>query len=218
MALRTFQWLMCGAMTALGCARPTPPVPLADFRAEIADVVCGKYYGCCDDVELAPIRALIGDDEAACRMNAVVMGVERVEAGAQGYDPNVAGECIRRTASYTCAEMSALDTAGLLDLGCTSAFRGLVQVGEVCEVDADCADGHFCSFSGGAMRCRPQLADGASCTDSPNMCLNGSRCRGLETCEPLRPLGAPCADEFDCLSRRCAAGSCVPRPPVCDGQ
>ena len=209
---------MCGAMTvsALGCAQSAPPIPLSDFRTEMADALCGKLYECCDAVELRGIMAILGDGEAACRMNAAAMGVERVAVGAQAYDPNVAGECIRRTSAYRCAELSSMSAAGALDLGCTTAFRGLVRVGEVCEVSADCAAGHICYFSDGALRCQPLLADGASCTD-PNLCLNNSRCH-LETCEPMRPLGAACADEFDCLSLHCAEGRCILGPAVCDGR
>lgn len=219
MALRTFQWLVAGAMTmaATGCPATSPSVPLADFHREHGEAVCAQLYGCCNPTELGPIMALFGEDEAACRRTFAATSTARVEAGAQTYDAAEGARCIDQLNAYTCETFSQAFANRTLDLSCDSAFRGLLPTGTTCVEEGDCVAESFCEGVGGSTICAPRIADGEGCVGGGMAgCRVGSACRD-SVCWRQLPVGAACTEMLECASTRCTDGQCAPVPAMCVG-
>lgn len=84
--------------------------------------------------------------------------------------------------------------------------------GEPCGEAKTCATGLVCDATLEPPTCSAPPALGDPCTD---VCEGTAWCDG-ETCQPLKPDGAPCEQGQTCRSGHCDEGVCVSAPPfVC---
>jgi hypothetical protein len=73
----------------------------------------------------------------------------------------------------------------------------------------DCAEGLYCDMTS---HCQARLAEGAPC-GMFEQCVETDSCRNA-TCTPLVDLGAPCIDDFQCLSKTCYQQACAIGVPI----
>jgi hypothetical protein len=109
------------------------PIPLEEFDAAVAGVICPAFVTCCVDVGV-PLT------EAQCEatLTPVASGHANADPANYSYDPAAAGACLADT-------QQALDTADCdtdeLDesVWCQRAFTGSLQPGEACAAEVECA-------------------------------------------------------------------------------
>ena len=89
-----------------------------------------------------------------------------------------------------CAGMICSVPKGAACGTCTS----LGQLGDACEVDADCDDAHYCV----GLKCNARLGLGQTCGANPQ-CGKDAHCAS-GTCQPRLGVGGTCALDSDCES------------------
>lgn len=131
-----------------------------------------------------------------------------VDAGRMAFDMARALSCLNAYAEGSCATEPA---------ACLTVFRGLVPVDGGCVTAAECGADSFCDIYTGTCpyRCRAFGKQGDAC-DFFRRCDPSLGCYrvdgGTETCQPLKPSGAPCADFDECGENgACMTGQCVAR-------
>jgi len=168
-----------------------------------------------------------GDGAGECRLGLLCVGEDD--------DTGTPGTCKQFEAIFTEAlgEECDVDTGALCQEGLSCAVESIgiggatlrcvepSASGAPCSfgIPSPCPDGEYCdaniSSSGADGDCVPLPGMGEPCADQPFglSCEEGLTCID-GTCGQQRRLGAPCADDRECVSNRCAGGAC--EAPLCE--
>jgi hypothetical protein len=179
---------------------PFGPVALADYTAKTREAYCRWLVRCGELPDLASC--------AQVNLRLIVIppaNPAEVAAGKTIYDPVQSGLCIDATATASCDRTSPWVVAE----ACLHQVTGTLHADASCETDAEC-------ISGRCDKQAPQCHDGC-CTGScvgdtpPALAGLGADCEyawcdrdtycdpQLLTCQPLKPSGAPCNGEHQCV-------------------
>jgi hypothetical protein len=170
-------WLGAGCSPSNSGGADATPVPLEQFPARFAGVVCDTVGPCCKSAKVAY-------DSATCKSAATTYFQAFVtESGGPGktYDASAAGGCLSavQTALQSCVNFDD-NTTGV---ACAHIFVGSVPLGGACQHDTDCVDHGGCALDGTVGTCVAALGEQAHAKA-------GAACNG--ECIQLKDGGVEC--------------------------
>ncbi|HTJ42306.1 MAG TPA: hypothetical protein VL463_09450 [Kofleriaceae bacterium] len=198
-------------LIVVGCG--TDPVPIGEYNAQLAWAACvrGVRCGTYDSIE----RCL----RAPPAQGPITPSIEAAVAmGLVDYDAEQAAQCIDERAAISCAYGDTSYRLADDSVVCRGVVRAGRKVGDVCEIDAECAsrrcvrpcdvnftcDPETCT-EGQCVTPAPESGWGQDCTPGFNKCAPSAWCSDVNQCLPHLPLGTPCTRaeqcdfELDCL-------------------
>lgn len=204
---------------------PDPTVvPISDWPAADATVVCARIFGCCGSSDISGFGY---PDELACRASIARDEQARVSGalslGGAVYDEHAARRCLDEAMALSCVDFFPEGRPALSGPSCAMVFQGVGRAGDACSVDADCesADcdvGHCvvppCSnvICAAGQYCDPMTKACVPAKLAGALCAADVECDPLlgchdGTCGPTLAVGVACGKSSDCT-----AGSCQPAP------
>jgi hypothetical protein len=206
-----------------GNSDPTS-VPISDWPAADAAVVCARIFGCCKSSDISGFGYR---DEGACRESIASDEEARVgrvlSLGVAVYDEHAARRCLDEAMALSCVDFFPHGRPLPSGPSCTMVFEGVGKVGDACTMDADCQSADCragncvvppCSHvsCAAAQYCDPTTNECAPVKLAGALCASDVECDPLlgchdGTCGPTLAVGVACGQSSDC-----AAGSCQPAP------
>ncbi len=198
-----------GAFALVGACSDEPtgpgPIPLDDFRGELAQATCDQFVRCGFMPDAATCKATQGDSRLTLQLltDAVI--------GRVSFDPTAARACVEAIRTLACD--TKLSTGAALRAACDGMFVGTVPEGGPCLFTEECSGTGSCDVS---------------------MCMGGGACC-LGVCTKLPstvPVGGdcttnPCVDDaycdqaampFTCKARKSSGDACDAVDQCKDGQ
>lgn len=122
-----------------------------------------------------------------------------------------AKKCLAETKRLFAGLMTAANWTALQQV-CERTFEGMVQPGQACTIDIDCANNLICDK--GACGPRKPVASGAGCSNAGEVCVAGQFCARQLTsqwlCVARAQANMPCDASVLCMENlRCSGGLCV---------
>lgn len=217
-------WLFLSLLLSQGAGCGPEKVPLEDYAREMRTAYCDWASGCGEFGEEQACLYYLGANES---LFLPVDTINGVSGGSIRYDEAQAGACIEALIGSSCALYSFEDT--LYASVCADVFTGVVEDGQLCYLDMQCAsswcDLDNCDSACCAGACLTIPQGGAIGQPCPlGLCDENTYCHwDTETCQARKAASAPCDYSEECSSGLlCLPGTCeLPRQegePCLNGQ
>ncbi|OGQ90439.1 MAG: hypothetical protein A2289_25450 [Deltaproteobacteria bacterium RIFOXYA12_FULL_58_15] len=207
------------------CVKPQPDdIVFGQMVERLSDAYCATLFDCCVDTVY-----LMGDTEVTSLDECVDLLAESLQNEFGGdpqanplttYDGAAAAQCVGAVEAalqdLACGDTDPL-WRGPMFPGCDTMIEGSVTGGGSCSSTYVCAPGHRCECECGSSPCSDCSCEAVSPQDGvcefDDDCADGLYCDNLK-CRPQKVAGSACSWNFECLTRECGGGTCVPAPKV----
>jgi hypothetical protein len=187
-----------------------PPNDVLSFCDAVAQATCQMATACSVDTVTCQQY-----QSAQCSLQAQIV----THAATRSYDPNAGAACVQALqAAYSSSTgMVAAGQLKAMNDTCQRAYAGVMQQGDGCHSDYDCALNLSCTSKtpgGDPAICEPvqSVAQGQSCSGLGAQCAAGNYCSnqsGQWQCAPGADVDNPCAAGIYCLGgQHCMAHIC----------
>lgn len=209
----------CGGSSSSKPSEPGHPQSAAELAASFTDAVCSARNNCCTeqdiDFDLEDCKAQLGPD--------IEDEFSEFEGLRVVFDPDAAASCIAGWANVFCPHEPIVSDP---KDACDHVFRGLQQLGQPCEREAECAetDGHWpacalgkCTAVNEPVRPREGDACGGTCLASAPDFDECEAPRYEPSDLPVSDPGAPLCrteDGLGCWSSADGPSTCQPLAKV----
>lgn len=203
------------ALLLFGCNQNAGPIPLEEFGARVADVLCPRIYECCDRGELDSIYTLQRDEcHSLIASRRGIAAGDAVALNRVRYDADAARECVDSLAARGCGALDSGTIPAGADDPCKRIMIPLIEDGGVCSYRTgfgECTSG-VCLGD----RCIPSASDGEACDGVRVPCRPRSSCVSGVCASRESQVGQECEHGGDCFSTFCdPSGHCELPDPLC---
>lgn len=197
----------------------TPAEAFNAYNTELRNALCERVFQCPE--KAAFFNFLFGRyaSEQDCKDSGfsfvdpsdVEEVTNAVNAGRITFDVAAANTCLNDLKTKLAAGRCATKFDGDLPSSCANAFKGKVEIGNVCVTDESCGENAYCDIAdtGCTGTCKAHQMDGQTCVDEE--CLEGSSCND-GTCVKKGSVadGASCTEDEQCgNTSNCSEGVCT---------